>query len=465
MPLFVVRHQHSEAACPARDPAMGAKLLNHLSRPSAAKFGVVIQGEAVVRGAHSLFFIAEAPDESRLLAFLMPFRQAGEIDVMPALTCAGVVANGGCDSIAAQVSPTSLEPAEACQDAIEAGLLVHRAHPLNGETSIPDLAGGAVMPNGRFYLRNHFAIPNVDAAPFRLTVGGLVDRPLTLSMRELHNMRSANLVVTLECAGNGRNLFDPPVPGEAWGLGAVSTAEWTGIPLAEIIDRAHLRTGATNVVFRGADSGFVEKRAQPIRFERSLNLDQVRETGPLLAYEMNGEPLSPPHGYPLRLIVPGWYAVASVKWLTEISVTDKPFDGYYQKEKYWYEWPRGEPDARQPVRLMNVRSLVASPRPGENLPRGETAIRGVAWSGSGSISMVDVSVNNGPWRRARLVGEQRRYAWQWWEFITNLDQSGPIEVRACATDTAGNVQPECAEWNGLGYGNNSIHRVAASVVG
>lgn len=464
MPLFIVRHQHSPETCPARDPAKGAMLLNHLSRPSAARHGVVIKGEAVVRGLHSLFFIAEAADETALQAFLAPFRQAGEVEVIAATSCAAVVSSGGCDACLVDVSAALLDPADACQDAIEAGILIHRVNPLNGETSVPDLAGGAVMPNGRFYLRNHFEIPSLDGDSYRLSVGGLVERSLSLSLRELHNLHAESFVVTLECAGNGRNLFDPAVPGEAWGLGAVSTAEWTGIPLIEVLERAGLRPGATELVFRGADSGLVEGHDAPVRFERGLSLDQIRETDALLAYEMNGEPLSLPHGYPLRLIVPGWYAVASVKWLTEIVVTDEPCKAHYQTEKYWYQWPRNGREERAPVKLMNVRALISSPDHGESLPRGETAIRGVAWSGAGSISRVDVSLNGGPWRAARLVGEGRRAAWQWWELITPLEETGPLTVRARATDMAGRTQPECAEWNRLGYGNNSIHAVTAQVI-
>ena len=464
MPLFIVRHQHSPEACPACDPAMGVMLLNHLSRPSAARHGVIIKGEAVVRGTHALFFIAEAADEIALQAFLAPFRQVGEVEVMAASTCAEVVASGGCDRPVADVSAALLDPADACQDALEAGLLIHRANPLNGETSVPDLAGGAVMPNGRFYLRNHFDIPNLDGERYRLSVGGLVERPLSLSMRDLHNLRAESLVVTLECAGNGRSQFDPEVPGEPWGVGAVSTAEWTGVPLIEVIERAGLQPGATHLMFRGADGGVVDGHDAPIRFERGLSFDHIREAGALLAYEMNGEPLSPPHGYPLRLIVPGWYAVASVKWLTEIIATDTPCEAHYQTEKYWYQWVRNGRDELEPVTLMNVRALIASPDQGESLPRGETAIRGVAWSGTGSISRVDVSLNDGPWREARLVGERRTSAWQWWELITRLDETGPLVVRARATDMAGRTQPEHAEWNRLGYGNNSIHCVTARVV-
>ncbi len=345
-------------------------LLNHLSRPSAACHGVLIKGEAVAQGSHSLFFIAEAADEAVLQAFLAPLPQVGDVEVTAAMTCAAMVSSGGCEGRPVDVSVEVLDPADACQDAVEAGLLIHSVNPLNGETSVPDLAGGAVMPNGRFYLRNHVDIPNLDGDNYRLSIGGLVERPLKLSMRELHNLHAESEVLTLECAGNGRSLFDPAVPGEAWGLGAVSTAEWTGVRLMEVLERARLRAGATELTFRGADSGVVDGHDATVRFERGLSLDQIRETDALLAYEMNGEPLSPPHGYPLRLIVPGWYAVSSVKWLTEIIITDQPCEAYYQVVKYWYHWVRNGHDERAQVKLMNVRALISSPEEG-----GEPAAR------------------------------------------------------------------------------------------
>jgi DMSO/TMAO reductase YedYZ molybdopterin-dependent catalytic subunit len=184
----------------------------------------------------------------------------------------------------------------------------------------------------------------------------------------------------------------------------------------------------------------------------------------LLAYSMNGEPLPVPHGYPLRLIVPGWYAVASVKWLTEIIVTDRTFDGYFQTIKYWYEWVRDGREEREPLTLLNVRALIVAPGPGMRLPQGETMIRGVAWSGAANIAKVDVSLNGGPWQETRLIGERRRGAWQWWELLASIEQVGPLVIRARATDTAGRTQPDQAEWNRLGYGNNSVHAVAAHVI-
>jgi DMSO/TMAO reductase YedYZ molybdopterin-dependent catalytic subunit len=425
---------------------------------------VQIQGEAVLKDEHTAYFIIEATDELSLRSFLQPFETNGTIEVFAASTCAGVVASGGCDATLPISDATpALEPEEACQQAIDAGLIVHRAHPLNCETSIADLMGGVVMPHGRFYIRNHFQIPLLDAAAFRLSVGGMVERPLSLSLRDLQNMQSQTLVVTLECAGNGRTNFNPPVPGEKWALGAVSTAEWTGVPLREILDRAGVRSSAREVVFRGADRGHVDGANEAIRFERSLGLDDARQAGGLLAYAMNGEPLPIEHGYPLRLIVPSWYAVASVKWLTEIELVDRPLVAHYQTEKYWYEWPRDNGIVREPVTLQQVRSLITDPDPGNELPVGAVAIRGVAWSGAGAIARVEVSVGNQGWQDARLVGESSRHSWQWWELLTRIDKPGDVLLRARATDLAGRSQPESGEWNRLGYGNNFIHEVPIRV--
>jgi DMSO/TMAO reductase YedYZ molybdopterin-dependent catalytic subunit len=320
------------------------------------------------------------------------------------------------------------------------------------------------MPNARFYVRNHFQIPVLDTSDFRLAVSGLVERPVSLGLRDLQNMRSHTRVVTLECAGNGRTLFNPAIPGEKWNLGAVSTAEWTGVPLAEILDRVGVASGAREVVFRGADGGMVDGRPEPIRFERSLPLDQARDPDLLVAYAMNGEPLPINHGQPLRLVVPGWYAVASVKWLTEIEVVAEPFKGFYQHDRYWYEWERGNQIVREPVTLQRVRSLITEPAPNQELLSGDVTIRGVAWSGAASIARVEVSVGAGSWQEARLVGERRRHSWQWWELITRVERAQALTIRVRATDLADRMQPERPEWNRLGYGNNGIHEVAVRVI-
>ena len=343
------------------------------------------------------------------------------------------------------------------------GLVVHREEPLNCETSLAELIGGVVMPTEHFYIRNHFTTPVLDPELYELAVTGMVQRPLRFSLRDLHNMPSQSLVATLECAGNGRVNFDPPVAGEQWRFGAASTAEWTGVPLVEILDRAGLAAGAHDVVFRGADAGLVEGATAPVRFERALSVDDARASGALVAYAMNGEPLPLQHGRPVRLIVPGWYSVASVKWLTEIAVIDHPFDAFFQTQRYSYEWERDGAIVREPVRLQRVRALIAEPTDGASVAADGFVVRGVAWSGAAPIEKVDVSIGEGHWQPARLVGEPRRHSWQWWELFTRYESTGPTTVRARATDQAGRTQPEQLEWNRLGYGGNVIQTISVVV--
>jgi DMSO/TMAO reductase YedYZ molybdopterin-dependent catalytic subunit/rhodanese-related sulfurtransferase/glyoxylase-like metal-dependent hydrolase (beta-lactamase superfamily II) len=346
-----------------------------------------------------------------------------------------------------------------------AGFLVHRRDPLNCETPVQALLGGIVMPSSRFYVRNHFATPRLDPATWHLDVSGLVERPLRLALRDLRMMRSKAVVATLECAGNGRFAFDPPADGEQWRLGAVSTAEWAGVPLTEILDRAGLASQAREVVFRGADSGSPEEGAAPIPFERSLSAGDARGSEALLAYAMNGEPLPLEHGYPLRLIVPRWYGVASVKWLTGIEAIGTAFNGYYQTQRYVYESERDGAWTREPLRLQKVRALIIEPADGQDLTAGDdVVVRGVAWSGAAAIDHVDVRIGDGPWQTASLIDERRRQSWQWWELHVRLGGPGELTLSARATDLAGRVQPERPDWNLHGYGGNSVHIVRVNVM-
>ena len=396
---------------------------------------------------------------------MAPFAQAGTVDVYPASTCTRVVASGGCAAITPVLpgDTPAMDPEDACQRAIDAGLVVHRAHPLNCETSIPALIGGVVMPSAHFYVRNHFEIPELDPTTWWLKVRGLVDRPLGLALSDLTAMPTTTEVVTLECAGNGRSRLEPRTDGEQWDLGAVSTAEWTGVALSEILDRAGVQGGAAEVLFRGADHGLVPGRDDTIQFERSLSLDDAMGSNAILAYAMNGEALPIQHGAPVRLVVPGWYAVSSVKWLTDIEVIGERFEGQYQTGSYYYEWERDDRVVREPVSLQRVRSLITEPAAGAAVPRGDIAVRGVAWSGAAPIARVDVSVGDHRWQEARLIGHRQRHSWQWWELITRLDEPGPVAIRSRATDLASRTQPEQPEWNRLGYGNNSIQAVTVEV--
>jgi DMSO/TMAO reductase YedYZ molybdopterin-dependent catalytic subunit len=210
---------------------------------------------------------------------------------------------------------------------------------------------------------------------------------------------------------------------------------------------------ARELVFRSADGGF----------ERSLTLDDARDADALLAYGMNGAPLPARHGGPVRLVVPGWYAMASVKWLTHVEAITSAFRGPYQTDKYVYRWPDEDGRGPEPVTLQRVRALVTEPRPGDVVRPGELTVRGVAWSGAAPIARVEVSVGGGTWQPARLVGRRQRHSWQWWELITPVETPGPTTIRPRATDLAGRTQPEQAEWNELGYGNNAIQSISLSV--
>ncbi len=349
-------------------------------------------------------------------------------------------------------------PEEERQVAVQAGMVVNGTEPLNCESPVTML-GGEVTPTAQFYRRNNFPIPVLDGAAWRLGVRGLVDLPLSLSLHELTQMPAETMVVTLECAGNGRRMYRPPAVGEQWGFGAVSTAEWTGVPLAAVLRRAGIQPGAHEVVFSGADRGSVDGRPHPIHFERSLSVADALESGALLAYAMNGQPLPARHGYPLRLVVPGWYAVASVKWLSSIRVTDGPFGGFFQTQRYVYEWDRDGTEVREPVRLQKVRALITRPGSGQALAGGALIVRGVAWSGAAPIERVEVSLNHGPWQKTRLVGVPAAHGWQQWEFLASGLSPGEASIRARATDLVGQVQPERPEWNRRGYGANFIHEV------
>jgi hydroxyacylglutathione hydrolase len=356
-------------------------------------------------------------------------------------------------------SPIQALHCEAPQLANKQRLTIHSAHSLNCETPIAALNGGVVTSNADFYVRNHFHTPLLSPDTWRLHVDGLVDRPQEVTLHELYNMSSQTQAVTLECAGNGRAGIGHLTDGVPWALGAVGTAEWTGVPLVEVLNRAGIQSTAREVIFRGADSGAVQGRAGTTRYERSLTLGHAKAPRVLLAYAMNGEPLPAQHGYPVRLIVPGWYGMAAVKWLTEVSVTDQAFAGHYQTGSYHYEWARDGQVVREPVSLQRIRSLITEPLAGEQINAGPLVIRGVAWSGAAPIARVEVSVGDRPWQDGQLLGARSRYRWQRWELITRVDR-GETTIKARATDLAGHTQTETPDRNRWGYGNNAIQQVA-----
>jgi DMSO/TMAO reductase YedYZ molybdopterin-dependent catalytic subunit len=356
-----------------------------------------------------------------------------------------------------------VDPQEALKRAKESGHVILREHPLNCETPLPEQIG-ILTPTPHFYIRTNFGVPAIDADTWRLEVSGLVERPLSLSLSELRRLPSRSVIVTLECAGNGRSRLDPRVEGEQWELGAVSTGEWTGVPLVEVLNRAGLKPTAREIVFRAADSGTPRGRTDIVRFERSLKLDWATNPDVLLVYAMNGELLPQEHGFPLRIVVPSWYGMASVKWLTRIEAIDGEFDGHYQANNYVFERQEDGRVTKEPLTQERVRAQITQPAPDQKVERGEIVIRGVAWSGQAPIDRVDVQVGDAEWREARLLDYPIPYTWRRWELITRVDRSGPIVLRARATDANGRTQPDEPEWNRLGYCNNAIVDVPIDLI-
>jgi DMSO/TMAO reductase YedYZ molybdopterin-dependent catalytic subunit len=325
------------------------------------------------------------------------------------------------------------------------GLIPRVGDPENLEMPFADLEG-FLVPTERFYVRNHFPVPNLDLAAWRLKVEGEVARPLDLTFDELAKLPTSTRPILLECAGNGRVFLTPREDGVAWGLGAVGCAEWTGVALADILDRAGVAKTATSVHLEGADSGTVAapvKSPGPVAFGRSLPLAKARKDV-LLATKMNGKDLTPAHGWPLRAVVPGWYAMASVKWLVRIVVSAKPIAGYFETFDYTiYERPHGIPTP-VPITELEVKSSIARPAAREVVPAGsDYRVFGAAWTGESEIARVEVSTDGGAtWNEAQLLDEAQRHAWRRWEYAWKVPaKAGRAVVLARATDARGRTQP------------------------
>ncbi|MFL5799957.1 MAG: sulfite oxidase [Actinomycetota bacterium] len=324
-----------------------------------------------------------------------------------------------------------------------------------------------VTPAGLHYLLIHFDVPDVDPDAWRLEVVGAVGRPLSLPLRDLRTMPSASRAVTLECAGNGRALVEPRAVSQPWGLEAVGTAVWTGVSLRDVLSQAVPLGGAVEVVFEGMDRGIDGGLEQ--NYARSLPIEEALHEDVLLAWNMNGAPLPPQHGFPLRLVVPGWYGMASVKWLRSITVADAPFLGDQMTRAYRIR--AREDEAGTPVTRINPRSLMEPPGIPDFLTRerflspGRCTLRGRAWSGWGPIDRVEVSADGGrTWADAELGGARGAAAWRSWTFEWDATP-GRYELCCRATDEAGTTQPLEASWNIGGYTNNAVQRVSVTVRG
>lgn len=318
-----------------------------------------------------------------------------------------------------------------------------------------------VTPAGAHYLLNHFDVPYVaDAANWSLKIDGRVAEPVELSLAQLQQMPTVSRRVTLECAGNGRALITPRRQSMPWAYEAVGTAEWTGTPLKNLLQRAGVQASAVDVVFHGIDRGI--SKGDLHSYSRSLRPEAALHEDVLLVWAMNDQPLLPQHGFPLRLVVPGWYGMASVKWLNHIELIDHPFDGHQQTRTYIYR--KHANDTGTPVTTMRVKSLMVPPGIPEwysdrrLLDSGPVTLHGRAWSGSGTpITEVEVC-DNGQWHRAELEPSADKYAWSGWHLQW---QATPGEhlLKCRATDANGNSQPLEPVWDQGGFGNNGVQHV------
>ncbi len=323
-----------------------------------------------------------------------------------------------------------------------------------------------ITPTGMHYLLIHYDVPMVSPEAWRLAIGGAVRTPLSLTLEELKGREVRSIPVTLECAGDGRGLLSPRPISQPWLHGAVGTAVWTGTPLRPLLDEAGLDPSTVDLVFTGLDRG-IENRAEQ-EYQRGLSLGEAMREDVLLAWEMNGAALEPQHGAPLRLIAPGWYGMAHVKWLSSIEAITVPFTGYQQALAYRYGDSRETPGA--PVELMQVRSLMVPPGIPDFMTRtrvlraSEVVLEGRAWSGRSPIVRVEVSVDGGTgWWTAAVAPPPGLHAWQRWH-TTWQAEPGDHELLCRATDASGAVQPSGQAWTARGMGNNQAHRVAVTVL-
>jgi DMSO/TMAO reductase YedYZ molybdopterin-dependent catalytic subunit len=323
-----------------------------------------------------------------------------------------------------------------------------------------------ITPTGLHYLLVHFDIPSVDAADaaaWRLRIGGLVDRPIELTLADIRARPRRTIPVTLECAGNGRARLQPRPLSNPWLDGAIGTAEWGGTPLAPILQEAGLRHDARELVFTGADRGVQGGEEQD--YQRSLTIEEAMRPEILLVDEMNGAPLQPQHGFPLRLIVPGWYGMASVKWLERIDAVAEPFEGYQQARTYRFKTDKDDPGIG--VSRIRVRALMAPPGIPDFFTRrrllgaGTVRLRGRAWGGTGSVQRVELGVD-GAWSDATLDPPLGDWAWRGWSFDWDAPP-GEHELSCRATDAAGETQPIEMPWNYQGMGNNGVQTVKVTV--
>jgi len=324
-----------------------------------------------------------------------------------------------------------------------------------------------LTPVPHFFVRNHMYEPvQLDANEWRLSIGGEVEKPITLSLADLSKLETHSVVNTLECAGNGRSLQRPQVPGIQWGKGAVSTARFSGPRMRDVLHRAAVKPSGKHVMFRGLDE--VPGKVPP--FIRSIPIEKALDSDTLIATHMNGQPLTKHHGFPARALAPGWIGAASCKWLTEIKLLDAEFAGNFMSPAY--RWPNQpvkpgdavKPEDTHPLTALSVKSVIAGPTDGASVSSGKIIVHGAAWAGEADITKVEISTDNGAtWTPAKLGHDQSRYAWRLWTYDWKTTKPGDYTLQSRATDSKGRTQPSTPEWNPSGYLYNAIDQVKIHV--
>jgi sulfite oxidase len=323
-----------------------------------------------------------------------------------------------------------------------------------------------LTPVPHFFVRNHMHEPSeLNADDWRLTIGGEVENPVTLKLAELSKLETHAVVNTLECAGNGRSLQRPQVPGIQWGKGAVSTARFSGPRLRDVLQRAAVKSSGKHVMFRGLDE--VPGKVPP--FVRSIPIEKALDSDTLLATHMNGAALTKHHGFPARALVPGWIGAASCKWLTEIKVLENEFVGNFMSPAYRFPnqpvkpGDAVKPEDTHPLTALNVKSVISGPADGASVKAGKVDVHGAAWAGEADVVKVEVSTDGGStWTAANLSHERARYAWRLWSYEWKA-QGGNYAILSRATDSQGRSQPAVPAWNPSGYLYNAVDQVKLHV--
>ena len=345
------------------------------------------------------------------------------------------------------------------------GMIVRSTRPEDLEMAMEGFSTW-ITPVEKLFVRHHHYAPRVAPGEWKLEVSGLVEKPVSLSYEQIRKLPRVEQVAVMECAGNGRGFYEPAVPGLQWENGAVGNVRWAGVRFGDILQMAGVKTGAREVLLDGAD--------RPIgtmpKFQRTLPLAKALHRDTLLAYEMNGQQLAPLHGFPLRVVAPGWASDSWTKWLSKLVLLDKDFDGFFMATAYRHPGKPvtpGEavdPKLMQPVTDLRVKSVIASPVDGASIEPGAVKISGAAWTGQGHVAEVRVSLDAGrTWNPARLGSDQSKYGWRLWEFVTPPLAAGYYSVMAQARDSNGNVQPFAQEWNPSGYLWNVAPRIGLTV--